>query len=282
MSNWHQIDAAQALQNLGTIDFYGLSHEEVNRRLAHYGANELVERPGKTSWQILWEQFTATTVLVLIAAAVISGILGDYKDTIAILAIVVFNALLGFNQEYRAGMAFAALKKLAVPTVRVCRQGHWEQIVARKLVPGDLILLEAGDLVPADCRLLESINLMAQESAFTGESEAVEKNSLPVEGADLPLGDRPSADLSVRHNMVYMGTVITYGNKPILAAVALTLILQLAVVYIPWLRSLFQTQPLSTQELILCLVISTVGFWAMEIKKWVIRRRSHHRGLFAN
>ncbi|EHC19419.1 cation-translocating P-type ATPase [Fischerella thermalis] len=204
MSNWHQIDAIQVAQNLGTIDFYGLSQEEVNRRLAQFGVNELAERPGKTSWQILWEQFTATTVLVLIVAAVISGILGDYKDTIAILAIVVFNALLGFNQEYRAGMAFAALKKLAVPTVRVCRQGHWEQIIARKLVPGDLILLEAGDLVPADCRLLESINLRVQESAFTGESESVEKNSLPVEGADLALGDR--------HNMVYMGTVITSGR----------------------------------------------------------------------
>lgn len=130
--------------------------------------------------------------------------LGDYKDTIAILAIVVFNALLGFNQEYRAGMAFAALKKLAVPTVRVCRQGHWEEIIARKLVPGDLILLEAGDLVPADCRLLESIHLRVQESAFTGESESVEKNSQPIKGADLPLGDR--------HNMIYMGTVITYGR----------------------------------------------------------------------
>ncbi|MEH1846336.1 MAG: cation-translocating P-type ATPase [Nostoc sp.] len=204
MSNWYQIDAAQVSQRLGTIDFYGLSYEEVNRHLEQVGANELTERPGKTSWQILWEQFTATTVLVLIAAAVISGVLGDYKDTIAILAIVVFNALLGFNQEYRAGMAFAALKKLAVPTVRVCRQGHWEEIIARKLVPGDLILLEAGDLVPADCRLLESIHLRVQESAFTGESESVEKNSQPIKGADLPLGDR--------HNMIYMGTVITYGR----------------------------------------------------------------------
>lgn len=153
---------------------------------------------------MLWEQLTDTTVLVLLGAAAIAAVLEDYKDTVAILAIVLFNAVLGLNQEYRAGQAFAALKKLAVPTVRACRAGNWQQLSSRQLVPGDLVLLEAGDFVPADCRLLESINLQVQEAAFTGEASPVEKSDRLLNGDALPLSER--------QNMVYLGTVITYGR----------------------------------------------------------------------
>lgn len=204
MTQWYQSDAKQVLNQLGTNPSTGLSHEEASQRLSDRGANELAERPPKSPWQMLWEQFTATMVLVLIAAAVLSAFLGDWNDMIAILAIVIFNALLGFTQEYRAVKDFAALKKLAVPKARVLRNGDWQQVSAREIVPGDVVQLEDGDQVPADCRLLESINLRTQESAFTGESESVEKSIAPISGKDLPLGDRV--------NMVFMGTTVTYGR----------------------------------------------------------------------
>jgi Ca2+-transporting ATPase len=204
MNNWHQLDTTAVLHRLGAIDNYGLSKTEASHRLSQYGPNELTERTTKSLWQMLWEQLTATTVLVLLAAAVIAAVLGDYKDTVAILAIVLLNAVLGLNQEYQAGKAFAALKKLAVPTVRVCRAGQWQPLSSRHLVPGDLILLEVGDFVPADCRLLEGINLQVQEAAFTGESVPVEKSSHPLTGEALPLSER--------HNMIYLGTVVTYGR----------------------------------------------------------------------
>ncbi|MCS7220676.1 MAG: cation-translocating P-type ATPase [Anaerolineae bacterium] len=203
-ANWHRLEIAEVLALLKTEPERGLTQTEAQRRLAEYGPNELVERGLKSPWLILWEQLTAVMVMLLIIAAVISAALGDYKDTAAILAIVVLNAILGFTQEYRAEKAMAALKKLAVPTVKVRRDGHVREISARELVPGDIVFLEAGGLVPADGRLLESVNLRTQEAALTGESEPVEKDPTPLTSEDLPLGDR--------RNMVYMGTVITYGR----------------------------------------------------------------------
>jgi Ca2+-transporting ATPase len=200
---WHEMSREAVLATLKT-SIQGLSAAEVARRLARHGPNELIERGLKSPWLIVWEQLTATMVLVLIIATAISAVLGDYKDAVAIIAIVVLNTLLGFSQEYRAEKAMAALKKLAVPTVRVRRGGHVQEISARDLVPGDIVLMEAGNLVPADGRLLESANLRIQEAALTGESEPVEKDPQVRAGADLPLGDR--------RNLAYMGTVITYGR----------------------------------------------------------------------
>lgn len=204
MTQWFQFDVEQVLQQLSTNPSTGLDRHEAAQRLSQNGANELAERPPKSPWKMLWEQFTATMVLVLIGAAVLSAILGDWEDMVAILAIVIFNALLGFTQEYRAGKEFAALKKLAVLKARVLRNSEWHQIPAQELVSGDVIQLEDGDQVPADSRLLESINLRTQESAFTGESESVEKIITPIEGENLPLGDQ--------RNMVFMGTAVTYGR----------------------------------------------------------------------
>lgn len=204
MTSWYQLDRDQVLQQFETDPTTGLSEAKATQQLSQHGANELAERPAKSPWQMLWEQFTATMVLVLIVAAVISAILGDWNDAGAILAIVIFNAILGFTQEYRAGKEFAALKKLAVPKARVLREGEWQQISARELVPGDIVQIEDGDQVPADCRLIENVNLRTQESAFTGESESVEKRITPIQGEALPLGDR--------QNMVFMGTTVTYGR----------------------------------------------------------------------
>ncbi|NJN96398.1 MAG: cation-translocating P-type ATPase [Anaerolineales bacterium] len=202
--SWYKLETSEALSHLGSDAGHGLSEAEAARRLAQYGPNELVERGAKSPWRILWEQFTATMVVILIVAAVIAGALGEFKDTIAIMSIVVLFGLLGFLQEYRAEKAMAALKKLAVPNVRVTRDGQVRETSARDLVPGDVILLEAGNLLPADCRLLESANLRIQEATLTGESEPVEKEITTLAGPDLPLGDR--------RNMAYMGTVVTYGR----------------------------------------------------------------------
>lgn len=204
MSDWYQQDATQVLAELGTSDATGLSHTEAENRLAQQGPNELTEPSLKNPLLMVWDQLKATAVVVLIVAAAASALLGDYEDALAIMAIVVFNAVLGFTQEYRAGKEFAALRKMAVPKARVWRDAQWDQVLARELVVGDIVQLEDGDQVPADCRLLESTNLRTQEAAFTGESESIEKHVAPISGQELPLGDR--------RNMAFMGTVVTYGR----------------------------------------------------------------------
>jgi Ca2+-transporting ATPase len=204
VADWHTQSTDSVLAELNSDITHGLSEEEAQERLTRYGQNELIERGITSPWRILWEQFTAVMVLILIAAAVISLFVGDLKDVVAIMAIVVLNAILGFTQEYRAEKAIAALKKLAVPTVKVRRGGYLQEISAQYLVPGDSVMLEAGGFVPADGRVIESANLRVQEAALTGESEPIGKHSSALVGADLPLGDRK--------NMVYMGTVVTYGR----------------------------------------------------------------------
>ncbi len=204
MSTYYQQDVEQVLATLQTDPHDGLSSAEAKRRLEQYGLNELVEKGAKSALQIIWDQLKELMVVILIVAAAVSFLLGETTDAVIILAIVVLNAAIGFTQEYRAEQAIAALKKLAVPTVKVRRGAHTLEISARELVPGDVVKLETGDLVPADGRLLESVNLKIQEAALTGESDAVTKHVEPLKGDHMPLGDRI--------NMVYMGTVVTYGR----------------------------------------------------------------------
>ncbi len=204
MGDWYKSETEQVIADLNTNPETGLTAVEAQQRLRQYGLNELVEKGAKSPWLILWEQLTEIMVVILIVAAIVSAFFGEINDVIVILAIVVLNAILGFTQEYRAEKAIAALKKLAVPTVTVRRDGRIEEISARELVPGDIVLIETGDLIPADGRLVESVNLRVQESALTGESEAVDKVDEAISGEHLPLGDR--------RNMVFMGTVSTYGR----------------------------------------------------------------------
>lgn len=203
-NNWYQQNSEAVLRQLGTDAKQGLSTAQVSSRLTQYGPNELAEKSTESPWQIFWQQLTDTMVVILIVAAIISLALGDYTDAIAILAIVVFNTLLGFKQNYQAQQAIAALQKLAVPTVRVRRDRTVAEISATQLVPGDILLLEAGNSVPADARLVESANLRMQEASLTGESEPAEKTSQALGQQDLALGDR--------QNMAYMGTAVTYGR----------------------------------------------------------------------
>lgn len=201
---WHTTEIQTLEQELGANLATGLSTDEVSARMARYGPNELEEKGGVSPLKLLISQFTNTMVLILIAAAVVSGLLGKTTETVAIAAIVVLFALLGFLQEFRAEKAMAALKRLSVPVVRVRRNGQIKEISARELAPGDVVLLEAGNAVPADLRIAESVNLRIQEAALTGESEPVEKHADPLQQAIVPLGDR--------RNMAYMGTVVTYGR----------------------------------------------------------------------
>jgi Ca2+-transporting ATPase len=204
MADWHLQETEALADELDTDLEKGLTSSEAGSRLERHGSNELVEKGVKSPWMILWEQLTGIMVLILVISAVVSLILAEYTDATVILIIVVLNALLGFTQEYRAEQAMAALKKLAVPHVKVRRDGRTQEISARELVPGDVVLLEAGNAVPADGRVVESVNMRVQESILTGESEPVDKTAKPLAQKDPPIAER--------RNMVFMGTVITYGR----------------------------------------------------------------------
>jgi Ca2+-transporting ATPase len=204
VESWHALDAEQILQQLATPPEQGLSVDEAARRLAQYGPNQLAEAPGTSFLQMLWDQFNNFVVIMLIIASVISAVLGDYEEAAAILAIVILNAALGVVQEQRAEQALAALKKLASPDAQVLRDGHRQTISSTELVPGDIVLVEAGNFIPADVRLLEAINLRIEEAALTGESVPVQKNAGIRLQTDIPLGDRK--------NTAFMGTVVNYGR----------------------------------------------------------------------
>jgi len=182
----------------------GLASATVSERRRQYGPNELIEKEKKSPLMMFLAQFKDVLILILIAAAVLAGFVGDLVDTIAILVIVVINAVVGFIQEYRAEKAMEALKKMAAPTATVLRNGVPGTVPAAELVPGDLVILEAGRVVPADLRIIEAAHLKIEEATLTGESVPVEKHvdALPEEG--LSLGDRK--------NMAYKGTVVTYGR----------------------------------------------------------------------
>ena len=182
----------------------GLSQQEAGARLAKFGANELSEKPRPGFLALLWDQFNNYLVIILIIAALVSLALGEYVDSIAIMVIVVLNAVVGVIQESKAEQALAALKKMAAPSSQVIRDGQQITIPGREIVGGDIVLLEAGNYVPADLRLVETVNLKIEEASLTGESVPVEKNARAVLDKEIPLGDRM--------NTAFMGTLITYGR----------------------------------------------------------------------
>jgi len=201
---WHCLVAEEAAKLLDSDIQAGLTQNEADRRAARFGPNEIRERAPRPSWRMLLDQFTDFMILVLIAAAIISGIIGEPPDAIAIIVIVLLNGVIGFIQEYRAERAVAALKLLAAPTARVRRGGQSMEIPAPQLVPGDVVVLEAGKVVPADLRLIEAVQLKVDEAPLTGESVPVEKRVASLHDVDLPMGDRV--------NLAYKGTLVTYGR----------------------------------------------------------------------
>ncbi len=200
---WHTLSVDATMSHLQSTT-HGLAEAEVERRVARYGPNELQAAGRVSPWAILFQQFKNVLIIILLIATAISAVLGEGVETIAIAVIVLFAVVLGFIQEYRAERAIEALRQMAAPTVTVIRDGQEIEIPARELVPGDVILLHAGDKVAADARLLESINLHVDEAALTGESVPVTKATKALRGEDMALGDR--------NNMVFGGTIATYGR----------------------------------------------------------------------
>ncbi|MGA8862885.1 MAG: calcium-translocating P-type ATPase, PMCA-type [Gallionella sp.] len=201
--NWHTLTVEEVAQRLETTQ-NGLSLEHATKRLAQFGANELRKKPARSPWRMLLDQFSDFMIIVLIGAAAVSGFVGHVEDTFAIIVIVSLNAVIGFVQEFRAERAMAALKKMAEASAQVVRDGHAETINASQLVPGDVVLLEAGNVVPADLRIIEAVRLKIDESALTGESPAVDKQIQPLTIADAPLGDKKC--------LAFKGTIVTYGR----------------------------------------------------------------------
>ncbi len=201
---WHTLAHEAVLDHLDSHATRGLSPQEARKRLEDHGRNVLEAR-GRRPWAaMLVAQFTDFMILVLIAAAVVAGLLGEPQDSIAIIVIVVLNAVIGFTQEFRAEKAMAALRRMAAHKARVLRGGEERTVEADALVPGDVVLLEAGEVVPADLRLIETARLQTEEAALTGESVPVEKDTAPLADREAPLGDRAG--------MVYKGTYVTRGR----------------------------------------------------------------------
>ncbi|MEH2007482.1 cation-translocating P-type ATPase, partial [Nostoc sp.] len=219
---WHSLEVDKALDLLDSNADSGLTPQEIQQRLQKYGPNELEETAGRSTWEILLDQFKNIMLLMLIGVALISGLIDlwgwrtgtlkpgevPFKDTIAILAIVILNGILGYVQESRAEKALAALKKLTSPLVRVIRDTRLVELAAKELVPGDVMLLEAGMQIAADGRLIEQSNLQVRESALTGEAEAVNKQ------ATLKLPEE--TDLGDRLNVVFQGTEVVQGRGKVL------------------------------------------------------------------
>ncbi len=201
---WHSRTPAEAASRLSTDAERGLSAEEAVRRLSEHGPNELEEKPRPGFLALLLDQFKDFLVIILIIAAVVSIFLGEYLDAGAIILIVILNAVLGVVQESKAEEALAALKKMAAPDAKVVRGGHTLVVPSKELVPGDVVLLEAGGFVPADLRLTETANLRIEEASLTGESLPVEKDCAAAVAEDAPLGDRLTA--------AFMGTTVTFGR----------------------------------------------------------------------
>nr|MBC8421290.1 HAD-IC family P-type ATPase [Actinomycetota bacterium] len=202
---WHNHTLEKTRKILSTDLNNGLSEKNVESRLLKYGPNQLEERKGRTPFKIFISQFNDFMIWILIAAAFISGVLiREVADAIVILVILVINSVLGFVQEYRAEQALQALKELASPSALVIRAGKEKSIYSKNLVPGDIVKISAGDLVPADCRIIKQVNLQADESILTGESEPVTKTTAIIESQNLPLGDKK--------NLLFSGTTIVKGR----------------------------------------------------------------------
>lgn len=201
--SFYSLEADKALELLRSSK-EGLTNQQAVESRAKYGSNELQEGKKKPLIVMFLEQFKDLMIIILLVASIVSGFIGELSDTFIILLVIIINAILGVTQESKAEKALAALKKMSSPFSKVKRNGEVTLIKSEEIVPGDIVYLEAGDIVPADIRLIESASLKMEEAALTGESVPSEKNTLPVESDDTPLGDRK--------NMAFSGSSVTYGR----------------------------------------------------------------------
>lgn len=262
--NWHLLPILEISHLLDTRPS-GLSHFIALERLTEYGKNEIEDKKKKTVFQMILHQLTDFMILILIAVAVISGIIGDLTDTLIILAIIIINAIVGFIQEYRSEKAMEALKNMVSTNARAVREGHTQEIAATDLVPGDVVLLESGNIIPADVRFFETHHIKVDESALTGESHNVEKNNDTLPDGDYALGDRI--------NMGFKGTHVTNG-RGVAYVTATGMNTELGLI-----AKMIQTQEKSTPlqrrladfgkrlsffVLLICTVIFVFGWWRGE------------------
>lgn len=207
---WQSLNLSEVKQKLKTNYQYGLTNEEAKKRFSEYGENTLEDKPKESLIIKFFKQFNDFMIIILIIASIVSAVIermqgsNDYLDSIIIIAIVFFNAIMGIIQEAKAEKSLEALKKMTAPVVKVRREGRIRQINSNELVPGDIVILEAGNFVPADCRLINSVNLKAEESSLTGETVPVEKNATIVLDEKTGIGDCL--------NMVFATTVIVNGH----------------------------------------------------------------------
>ena len=198
----YQISGQDALKQLDSRAD-GLTDAEIRERQQKYGFNELAETGKKSVLRIFAEQWKDFLVMILIVAAIISAALGDIESMVVILVVLAMNAILGTVQQVKADQSLESLKQLSAPNAKVIRDGKNLVIPSREVVPGDIVMLEAGDYICADGRIIENAGMKINESALTGESLSVEKEDVPIEG-EAPLGDRK--------NMVFSGSYVTYGR----------------------------------------------------------------------
>ena len=265
-AEYYRQDKAAVLQELNSDPYKGLSQEEAERRLSRYGPNRLQEGKRVTPIQIFLAQFKNVMVLILLAAAVVSAFTHDLTDAVIILLIAVINAVIGFVQEYKADKAMAALAKMSQPLAKVVRGGRTQELNSGELVPGDIIIIEAGSRIPADARVLESASLKIEEAALTGES-------LPVGKHHQALDDKvPVAD---RYNMLFMGTTCVYGRgRAVVTATGMDTelgriakaIQSIGQEETPLQRRLSQVgRTLAVAAIVLCIIIFLAG-WARGIE----------------
>lgn len=207
---WQALNLSEVKQKLKTNYQYGLTNEEVEKRFQEYGENKLEDKHKESLIVKFFKQFNDFMIIILIIASIVSAVISkvegsnDYLDSIIIIAIVVFNAIMGIVQEAKAEKSLEALKKMTAPRVKVKREGKVREIKSSELVPGDIVVLEAGNFVPADCRLINSYDLKVEESSLTGETVPVEKDAGVILSQKVALGDTV--------NMVFSTTVIVNGH----------------------------------------------------------------------
>jgi Ca2+-transporting ATPase len=206
--DWHILSVAQALHKQSTQLSSGLSHSDVQKRRGVYGFNRLIEKPPEPAWHLFLSQFKSVLILVLIVAAIVATAIGDLKDGIVILIVVMINACLGFYQEFQAEKSLAVLKKMLAFQAIVRRDKRLQELSADQLVPGDIVILEAGNKIPADGRIVAANSLSVDESSFTGESVPVTKQKHELKNADTPLAERV--------NMLYMNNAVVRGRAEML------------------------------------------------------------------
>ena len=201
--NWYSKSVSDIFTHFRTTE-NGLNNYELEQKYKEFGFNEIINEKKESIIQLFIEQFKSLLIIILIVAAIVSALINQPVEAIAIIVIVILAGVLGFVQEYQAGKAIESLKQMAAPHSTVVREGVESVIFAKELVPGDIVILNTGDKVPADCRVIESFNLKTDEASLTGESTPIEKHNGSLEDIITPLGDQ--------FNMLFMGTSILYGR----------------------------------------------------------------------